>query len=97
MLLLFVLRLDPDVMNESDNHILLAGGNSNLGGLKTRLQIDLSEKMNGHKVSLKQCESGDCAWIGSSIVAEQSNFSDICVTEDLYFDRGAHVVHRLCI
>ena len=85
-------------MTESDNNILLAGGNSNLSGLKMRLELDVAEKMNGLKAAFKQSVSGDnCAWIGASIVAEQSNFSDICVTDDLYFDHGGQIVHRLCM
>ena len=90
-------RLDPGVMKESENTILLTGGNSNLSGLQARLESDINSSLNGFKICLKRTNCGDnAAWIGGSVFSQQPNFIDLCITEDLYFEYGAQLVHRLC-
>ena len=84
-------------MKESDNTILLAGGNSSLSGLQARLESDIRTNVNGLKTCIKRTSSRDnAAWIGGSLFTQQSNFIDLCITEDLYFEHGAQLVHRLC-
>jgi len=84
-------------MKESENTILLTGGNSNLTGLQARLDADIGSSVNGFKACLKRTTCGDnAAWIGGSLFTQQSRFIDLCITEDLYFEHGAQIVHRLC-
>nr|CAB3219841.1 actin [Phallusia mammillata] len=88
-------RVDPDLMTYGDNTILLAGGNSMLNGLKPRVQQDVSDLVGGLNVQSAEC-SENASWIGASLLAQQSNFTSQCVNEDLYFEHGAKIVHRMC-
>ena len=84
-------------MKAAENTILLAGGNSNLTGLQSRLEADFSASVNGFKTSLKRTTCSDnAAWIGGSLFTQQPGFIDLCITEDLYFEHGAQLVHKLC-
>ncbi|CAK8688420.1 unnamed protein product [Clavelina lepadiformis] len=88
--------VEPDLLEESNHNILLSGGTGRLKGLRSRLQEEINSKMEGTQTTLQMAEA-NAAWIGGSVLAEQSNFPDYCVTEDLYFEFGANVVHRLCM
>ena len=92
----FFLSVESDLLEESNHNILLSGGTGRLKGLRSRLQEEINSKMEGTQTTLQMAEA-NAAWIGGSVLAEQSNFPDYCVTEDLYFEYGANVVHRLCM
>ena len=94
----FLCRLDPDLTNKMSNTLLLCGGNSNLTGLESRLKNDLASNLNGITPRLKRTSSGnDSAWLGGSLFSKQPDFINACITEDIYFEHGAQVVHRLCL
>lgn len=66
-------------------------------GFQERLNQELKEidsEMNTKSsVTLANINS---AWIGGSLFAKQDSFNSTCITDDLYFEYGSNIVHRMC-
>lgn len=84
--------------------VLLTGGNSGLKGFKTQLSEKLrnGEKKKEGKKSKPWCVTKcdniiNSTWIGGSVYADRDDFRDSCITDDMYFECGQSIVHRMCL
>jgi actin len=79
-------------------NIVLSGGTTMFNGLPERIEKEIvalaPATMNVKVVAAPERRCG--AWIGGSILASLSTFSQMVITREEYNDAGASIVHRKC-
>lgn len=98
--------VDADMRLEMKSSVLLTGGNCHLKGFRKQLAEKLfsgdrkkskSSPKNSKSWHTTKCHDLDNAtWIGGSVYADRDDFRASCVTDDLYFEWGSSIVHRMC-
>lgn len=90
---------DPNVHRDMYAGVCLTGGTSDMGGLYERLSYGLLETY--HKVRVLAAtgshERKYCAWTGGSILATFSEFQNLWVSKQEFFEVGPSIVHRKCL
>ena len=99
-------RVDGDMQAEMKSSVLLTGGNCHVKGFRNQLAEKLQSgekkksKSSGKKSKswqVTKCHDlSNSTWIGGSVYADREDFRDLCVTDDLYFEWGSPVIHRVC-
>lgn len=82
-------KCDPDISDEVQSNICLAGGTTLMNGYAERLQHELVQKKGSSTFVLNYSpERQYAAWIGGSIISSLNNFSYMWVTKQYYDDVG---------
>ncbi|XP_005110120.1 actin, plasmodial isoform [Aplysia californica] len=89
-------QCDSDIRKSLWSHVVLSGGSSMFEGLSARLEQELAKlKPIGSKVKLSVHEDRIAsAWIGGSVFASMSTFSDHLVTKEQYQEAGPAVLYK---
>lgn len=82
-------KCDPDVTDEIQANICLAGGTTLMNGYAERFEHELVQK-KGNSSFVLNCspERQYASWIGGSIISSLNNFSKMWVTKNHYDDVG---------
>ncbi|RZB39540.1 Actin domain containing protein [Asbolus verrucosus] len=93
-------RCDPRLRRDLFQNVILSGGNSLLPGFAPRLEREVAkscgdaqlQNYEGTKVAAPP-NRGISAWVGGSVLASSSGFSDMCMTLEEYNEYGPGLVH----
>jgi len=93
-----LLGADEDIRRDLYNNIVLAGGTTLTRGFHQRLarEVVLRAPPSMHVRVVAPPERGMSSWIGGSILASLSSFSNFWATKADYDEIGASVIHRKC-
>jgi actin len=93
-------KSEVDVRKDLYMNIVLSGGTTLYAGLPERLTKELkilaNPNMSAKIKVLAVPERKYCVWIGGSILASISTFSDMWITKEEFDDAGESIVHRKC-
>lgn len=89
---------DVELRESMYSNITLSGGSSMFPEITGRLQKEITRLAPPtHKVKVHADEGRKYyAWIGGSIYASHSSFSNTVVTRDDYEECGSSIIHRKC-
>ncbi len=85
-----------DVRPHLLGNIVLSGGNTLFGGFAERLKEDVLKSFPGFG-GVKVIDSPDRkfgVWVGASVLAGLSSFSESVITKDVYDENGPSIVHN---
>ena len=91
-----IMKCPVDVRRDMFFNIVLSGGSSMFPGLPDRLEREmlcLAEPAMRIKINAPE-DRQNSAWIGGSIIASLSTFSDSCITKEEYEEHGPEIVGR---
>ncbi|KAK3593418.1 hypothetical protein CHS0354_020177 [Potamilus streckersoni] len=93
-----VMKCDIDVRRDLYQNIVLSGGSTMFPGLADRMQKEMSAVVpSGIKVkTIAPPERKYSVWIGGSILASLSTFSQMWISKQEYDESGPGIVHRKC-
>ncbi|KAL3875058.1 hypothetical protein ACJMK2_037996 [Sinanodonta woodiana] len=93
-----VMKCDIDVRRDLYQNIVLSGGSTMFPGLADRLQKEMTAIVpSGIKVrTIAPPERKYSVWIGGSILASLSTFSQMWISKQEYDESGPGIVHRKC-
>ncbi|KAL3875057.1 hypothetical protein ACJMK2_037995 [Sinanodonta woodiana] len=93
-----VMKCDIDVRRDLYQNIVLSGGSTMFPGIADRLQKEMVAVVpSGIKVkTIAPPERKYSVWIGGSILASLSTFSQMWITKQEYAESGPGIVHRKC-
>lgn len=78
-------KCDPDITEEIQSNICLAGGTTMMNGYSDRLQKELINKKGSNSFIFNFSQERQYAtWIGGSIISSLSNFKHMWVTKKFY-------------
>ncbi|EJD35947.1 actin 2 [Auricularia subglabra TFB-10046 SS5] len=93
-----IMGCDIDIRKELYNNVILSGGSTMYPGIAERLQSELT-RLAPSNVRVKIVappERKYSVWIGGSILASLSTFSNLWCSKQEYDEMGPVVVHRKC-
>jgi actin-related protein len=91
-------KCDVDIRKDLYSNIVLSGGTTMFPGLTDRLTNEIIE-LAPSKMKVKvvaQPERKYSVWVGGSILASLSSFTDMWIKRDEYNEHGANIVHTKC-
>ncbi len=93
-----IMKCDVDIRQELYANIVLSGGSTLFPGIADRLQKELSAfaPPNMKIKILAPPERKYSPWIGGSILASSSTFSQMWISKQEYDESGPSIVHRKC-
>jgi len=95
-----IMRIDIDIRKDVFSNIVLSGGSTMFPGFEERLKKDLvrmaPENMAHNIKIVNETERKYAAWIGASVLASMSSFSEMEITSAEYQESGPGIVHTKC-
>jgi len=94
-----IMKTDIDVRADLYSNIILSGGNTMFPGMQYRMQREMKQlapKTMKIKI-VAPAERKYSVWIGGSILASLSSFSNMWITSDEYEEQGVSIVHKKCL
>ncbi|KAL3875061.1 hypothetical protein ACJMK2_037999 [Sinanodonta woodiana] len=93
-----VMKSDIDVRSYLYQNIVLSGGSTMFPGLANRLQKEMTDIVPSEfKVKIIAPPERRCSvWIGGSILASLSTFSERWISKQEYEESGPGIVHKKC-
>lgn len=86
-------RCDSEFLCTGEPSILLTGGNTKLMGFVDRIKSELTRAKVDRAVIAPE-ERIYSTWVGGSILASHSSFSERWISTEDYADHGANIVNR---
>ena len=93
-----IMKCDIDLRRDFCENIVLSGGSSMFPGTKDRLQRELVALFpNSTRIKIIDLPQRNySSWLGGSILASLSQFNNLCVSSEEYFEIGPSIVHNKC-
>ncbi|KAL3875060.1 hypothetical protein ACJMK2_037998 [Sinanodonta woodiana] len=93
-----VMKSDIDIRSYLYQNIVLSGGSTMFPGLANRLQKEMTDIVPSEfKVRIIAPPERRCSvWIGGSILASLSTFSEMWISKQEYEESGPGIVHKKC-
>ncbi|XP_072030929.1 uncharacterized protein [Amphiura filiformis] len=86
-------RCDSEFLSTREPSILLTGGNTKITGFVDRFQSELTRAKVDRVITAPE-ERIYSTWVGGSILASHSSFSERWISTDDYSEHGANIVNR---
>jgi actin beta/gamma 1 len=93
-----IMKTDVDVQKEMFSNIMMAGGTTMIHGMRERISKEIINIVPGSMNVTLRAPPDRCysTWIGGSIIASLSTFSEQYITKSEYEEYGSKIVHRKC-
>lgn len=93
-----IMRCDLDIRKELYSNVVLSGGTTMFPGISERVSKELTELApTSAKVKVvAPPERKYSVWIGGSILASLSTFSNMWIGKQEFEEMGPSIVHRKC-
>jgi actin len=93
------MKCDIDLRKELYANIVVSGSSTLFAGLSGRIEREVTAlapaTMKIKVIAPEERIYG--AWVGGSILASNSTFSQMVITKDEFQETGSSIVHRRCI
>jgi actin-related protein len=93
-----IMKCEPDIRDVMYGNVILSGGNTMFEGISERMFKEM-RALAPSSIRVKIVappERKYSVWIGGSILASLSNFSQSCISKEEYDQFGPSIVHRKC-
>lgn len=86
-------RCDSEFLSTREPSILLTGGNTKITGFVERFRSELTRAKVDRAITAPE-ERIYSTWVGGSILASHSSFSERWISDNDYSEHGANIVNR---
>lgn len=90
-----IMKCDADIRKDLYANIILSGGSTKFPGMAERMQKEMTalapSTMNINIIAPPERQYS--TWLGGSILASKSNFKDMSVSRQEYYESGPSIVH----
>ncbi|XP_046330789.2 actin-1-like [Haliotis rufescens] len=90
-----IMKCDADIRKDLYANIILSGGNTKFPGMAERMQKEMTalapSTMNINIITPPERQYS--TWLGGSILASKSNFKDMSISRQEYYESGPSILH----
>ncbi|XP_071119674.1 actin-1-like [Haliotis cracherodii] len=90
-----IMKCDADIRKDLYANIILSGGNTKFPGMVERMQKEMTalapSTVNINIIAPPERQNS--TWLGGSILASKSNFKDMSISRQEYYESGPSILH----